>query len=86
MVVTAARLLAQRPRVIHVVPLTTTLRGYESEVNLTPDPANGLHANSAAQGQHIRAIATERVQETIGNVGPTALAQIREVLAVLLDL
>jgi mRNA interferase MazF len=85
-VVTAARLLAQGPRVIHVVPLTTTLRGYESEVDLIPDPANGLHTNSAAQCQHIRAIATERVQDNIGNVGPAVLAQIREVLAVLLDL
>lgn len=85
-VVTAARLLAQLPRVIHVVPLTTTLRGYESEVHLSPDPTNGLDADSAAQCQHIRSISTERVYGTLGNVGPTALAQIREVLAVLLDL
>lgn len=85
-VVTAGRLLAQRPRVIHVVPLTSRVRRYESEVTLTPDPGNGSDADSAAQCQHIRAVSMERVQGTFGNVGPTALTQIREVLAVLLDL
>jgi mRNA interferase MazF len=85
-VVTAARLLAQGPRVIQVVPLTTRLRGYESEVYVAADPANGLGADSAAQCQHIRAVATERVEDKVGHVGPAALAQVREVLAVLLDL
>ena len=85
-VVTAGRLLAQGPRVIQVVPLTRTLRGYESEVHVVADPANGLKADSAAQCQHIRAVATERVHDTIGNVGPAALTQVREVLAALLDL
>lgn len=85
-VVTAGLLLTQGPRVVHAVPLTTALRGYESEVYVAADPANGLEADSAAQCQHIRAIATERVEATIGNVGPAVLAQVREVLVVLLDL
>lgn len=85
-VVTAQRTLASDPTVVQVVPLTTTLRGYESEVAITPDTSNGLDVESAAQCQHIRAVATERVREHRGNVGPLVLAQIRDTLAVLLDL
>ena len=85
-VVTAGRVLRHGPRVVQVVPLTTTLRGYESEVTIEPDSSNGLAATSAAQCQHIRAVATIRIDETVGNVGPLALSQIRDTLAVLLDL
>lgn len=85
-VVTAGRVLRHGPRVVQVVPLTTTLRGYESEVTIEPDSSNGLTATSTAQCQHIRAVATSRIDETVGNVGPRALSQIRDTLAVLLDL
>ena len=85
-VVTAQRTLLADPAVVQVVPLTTTLRGYESEVTITPDAGNKLDAESAAQCQHIRAIATNRVLEHRGNVGPVILAQVRDTLAVLLDL
>lgn len=85
-VITAGRVLRHGPRVVQVVPLTTTLRGYESEVTIEPDSSNGLTATSAAQCQHIRAVATIRIDETVGNVGPLALSQIRDTLAVLLDL
>lgn len=85
-VVTAGRVLRHGPRVVQVVPLTTTLRGYESEVIIEPDRSNGLAVPSAAQCQHIRAVATSRIEESVGNVGPLALSQIRDTLAVLLDL
>jgi mRNA interferase MazF len=85
-VTTAQRVLARGPRVIQVVPLTRSLRGYASEVTVVADPDNGLEVDSAAQCQHIRAVATARVIETLGNVGGAMLAQIRETLAVLLDL
>lgn len=85
-IVTAQRTLAGEPAVIQVVPLTGTLRGYEPEVTVAPDPANGLDASSAAQCQHIRAVATQRVRGRRGNVGPVVLTQLRETLAVLLDL
>lgn len=84
--VTAGRVLRHGPRVVQVVPLTTTLRGYESEVTIEPDSSNGLAVTSAAQCQHIRAVATSRIDESIGNVGPLALSQIRDTLAVLIDL
>lgn len=85
-VVTARRVLAQRPRVVQVVPLTRRVRGYASEVTVIAGAENGLGDDSAAQCQHIRAVATERVIATLGNVGAVTLAQIRETIAVLLDL
>lgn len=84
--VTAQRILDAEPSVIHVVPLTTTLRSFHSEVVLDPDVANGLIARSAAQCQHLRAVSPGRVSAVRGNVGSTALAQIRDVIAVILDL
>jgi mRNA interferase MazF len=78
--------LDQGPSVVQVLPLTPRIRGYRSEVTIEPDPVNGLEAGSAAQCQHIRAIAVERLAGPIGNVGPEALAQVREILADLLDL
>lgn len=85
-VVTADRILEAEPSVVQVVPLTTTLRGYESEVAMEPDDTNGLRETSAAQCQHVRAVATSRVNATMGNVGTVVLSQVRETLAVLLDL
>jgi mRNA interferase MazF len=85
-VVTAQPVLDQNPNVVHVVPLTSTIRGYGSEVTIEPDHDNGLERVSAAQCQHIRAIAAGRLAEPHGNVGPQALTQIREVIADLLDL
>lgn len=85
-VVTAQRILDVGPSVIQVVPLTTTLRGFHSEIVLEPDASNGLTAASAAQCQHVRSISTRRIQATRGNVGVAALAQVRETIALLLDL
>jgi len=85
-IVTAQVVLDQGPSVMQVVPLSSTIRGYRSEVTIEPDRGNGLEVASAAQCQHIRAIAVGRLAEAIGNVGPQALTQIREILADLLDL
>ena len=85
-VVTAQRVLAASPSAIHVVPLTSTIRQFHSEVALAPDGANGLSVESAAQCQHIRSVSPRRILEVRGNVGIAALAQIREVIAVLLDM
>lgn len=85
-VMTAQRVLVQGPRVVHVVPLTTTIRNWATEVEVPADVTAGIGRESAAQCQHIRAVSTERVVETIGNVGPVLLAQVRATVAVLLDL
>lgn len=85
-VITAQRVLEHSPSVVQVVPLTTTIRGWTSEVTVTADNGAGLDEVSAAQCQHIRAISTHRIVDAVGNVGPMALRQIRETVAVLLDL
>jgi mRNA interferase MazF len=84
-VVTAQRVLDAGPSVVQVVPLTSQLRGFTSEVELEADPENGLDRTSAAQCQHIRAVAASRIEDAKGNVGRTALSQIREVLGLILD-
>jgi mRNA interferase MazF len=85
-VVTAQRILGAGPSVMHVVPLTTTIRGFHSEVVVEPDDANGLDVVSAAQCQHLRAISPGRVRALRGNVGVAVLAQLRETIAVILDI
>lgn len=85
-VVTAQRILDASPSAIHVVPLTSTIRQSHSEIVLAPDESNGLGAASAAQCQHVRSVSPRRILEVRGNVGAAALAQIRETIAVLLDL
>jgi mRNA interferase MazF len=85
-VVTAQRILDAEPSVVQVVPLTTTVRSFASEVPIEPDPTNGLDAPSAAQCQHIRAVSTTRTDTVRGNVGAVDLHQIRELLGTLLDI
>lgn len=83
---TAQHVLDHAPRVVHVVPLTTRIREYRTEIVIHPDGANGLTRLSSAQCQHLRAVAVERLGSPTGNVGPLALAQMREVVADLLEL
>jgi mRNA interferase MazF len=85
-VVTAQRVLDAEPSVVQVVPLTSTLRGFHSEVAMDPDETNGLRVPSAAQCQHVRAVASTRLGPVQGNVGTAVLRQIRETLALILDL
>ena len=85
-VITAQRVLDASPSVVHVVPLTSTLRHFHSEVQVDPDDTNGLEHSSAAQCQHPRAVSTQRVKNVRGRVGVIVLARVREVIAVQLDL
>jgi mRNA interferase MazF len=85
-VVTAQRILDEQPSVVQMVPLTSTIRPFSSEVLIEVDQQNGLDEPSAAQCQHIRGVSTTRVLRSRGNVGDVALAQIRETLAVIIDL
>ncbi len=85
-VVTAQRILDASPAVVHVVPLTSTLRPFHSEVPVEPDSDNGLERVSAAQCQHLRAVSTQRVRAVRGRVGAVVLSRVRDVIAVQLDL
>lgn len=84
--VTAQRILDAVSSVVHVVPLTSTIRSFDSEIMIDPDVGNGLQETSAAQCQHLRAVSSGRISAIRGNVGPALLAQLRETIAVLLDL
>jgi mRNA interferase MazF len=84
--VSAQRILDAEPSVVHVVPLTSTIRRFHSEIIIEPDQRNGLSVQSAAQCQHLRAVSPDCVRATRGNVGAVALTQIRETIAVSLDL
>ena len=85
-VVTAQRVLDGRPSVVQVVPLTSTLRGFASEVELVPEAANGLDRPSAAQCQHVRAVSTDCTESVRGNIGAAALGRIRSTLGLILDI
>ena len=85
-VVTAYRVLRGEPNVVQVVPLTRTLRHSSTEVVIDPDEGNRLVAPSSAQCQHVRSVATTRIHERTGNVGPVVLGEVRETLALLMDL
>ena len=85
-VVTAQRILDAHPNVIQVVPLTTTIRRFGSEVTVEPGEDNGLRRISAAQCQHVRAVSTGRVEQVRGNVGSAVVTQIRETIALILDI
>jgi mRNA interferase MazF len=84
-VVTARRILRGNPNVAQVVPLTRTIRQSSTEVVINPDEGNRLAAPSAAQCQHVRSVATTRIHERTGSVGPVVLGEIRETLALLMD-
>ena len=85
-VVTAQEIIDESANVVQVVPLTTTIRGFGSEVEIHAGETNGLEADSAAQCQHIRSVSVDRVESVRGNVGAVTLAEIREVLSLILDI
>ncbi len=85
-VVTAQETLDAAARVVHVVPLTSTIRRFGSEILIIADKRNGLVVDSAAQCQHIRSVSVDRIDAVRGNVGSAALTEIRQVLALLLDI
>ena len=84
-IVTAQEILDRSPSVIQVVPLTSTIRGFRSEIIIEPAPSGLLHA-SAAQCQQVRSVSSARIAGSRGNVGPVNLLRIRETLAVIFDL
>jgi mRNA interferase MazF len=85
-VVTAQEILDESAKVIQVVPLTSSLRDFGSEVMVMADATNGLAADSSAQCQHIRSVSLDRVESVRGNVGSATLSGIRQVLALILDI
>ena len=85
-VITAQEILDESANVVQVVPLTSTIRPFGSEVEIQADETNGLEADSAAQCQHIRSVSVDRVESVRGNIGAAALSEIRGVLGLILDI
>ncbi len=85
-VVTAQEILDESANVVQVVPLTSTVRPFGSEVEIQANENNGLEADSAAQCQHIRSVSVDRFESVRGNVGVGALTEIRDVLGLILDI
>lgn len=85
-VVTAQEILDESANVVQVVPLTSTIWPFGSEVEIQADENNGLEADSAAQCQHMRSVSVDRVESARGNVGVAALSEIRQVLGLILDI
>lgn len=85
-VVTAQEILDESANVVQVVPLTSKIRPFGSEVQIQADESNGLEADSAAQCQHIRSVSVDRVEAVRGNVGTATLSEMRKVLALILDI
>lgn len=85
-VVTAQEILDESANVVQVVPLTSSIRAFGSEVEISADEHNGLDSDSVAQCQHIRSISVDRVESVRGNVGAATLSEIREILALILDI
>jgi mRNA interferase MazF len=85
-VVTAQEILDESANVVQVVPLTSTIRGFAAEVEITADEHNGLDSDSAAQCQHVRSVSLDRVEAVRGNVGGATLYEIRQVLGLILDI
>ena len=86
LVVTAQRILDAEPNVVQIVPLTSSIRDFGSEVIVEAETTNGLDRDSSAQCQHIRAVSIGRVERVRGNVGSVVLAQIRDVIGLILDI
>ena len=85
-VVTAEPIVAQAPRSFHVVPVTSNVkRAMTTDVAVDGD---GLDKNSVGQCHLLTVAEVERVMDDgrRGNVGPAVLAQLRSVIADLLDL
>ena len=85
-VVTAQEILDESANVVQVIPLTSTIRPFGSEVQIRADGTNGLESDSAAQCQHIGSVSLDRVESVRGNVGAAALSEIRGVLGLILDI
>lgn len=85
-VVTAQEILDESAKAVQVVPLTSTIRSFGSEVAVQADDQNGLEADSAAQCQHMRSVSVERLESVRGNIGLATLSEIREVLSLVLDI
>ena len=81
---TATRL---RRGVVTVVPVTSnTAAIYPFQVFLSATDTSGLSADSKAQAEQIRSIATERMKRRLGHLSPTEMTALDKALQLHLDI
>ena len=86
-VVTAQRILDAAPTVVHVVPLTSTDSTPSARrCASTPTRPTAWTARRPPSASICVAVSTGRVDAVRGNVGAAVLSEVREVIAVILDL
>lgn len=73
------------PNVVQVIPLTSNVRGFSSEVRIAADEYSELTVDSSAQCQRIRSVSVGRVESVRGKVGSATIAEMRRVMALLMD-
>ena len=73
-------------RMVIVVPGTSTIRRIPLHVVLTPDPDNGLTAETAFQVEQVRAVSTRRLVERLGQLDTVDRHTIDEILRSVLSL
>ena len=85
LIVTSNLILDRNPRTVHVIPITSNIRrALPSEVLLD---AAELPRTSTAQVHLCTVVSPRRFASAVqGNVGPATLAQVRSILADLLDI
>lgn len=69
-----------RSDLVHIVPMTSTIRNYWREITIEPTEINGLKVTSAIQTQHLRSLSPARFLEHWGVVDEDQVAAIRDLL------
>ncbi len=85
-VVSASGFLQRSMSTIVIVSCTTNSGNLTQHVDIVRYQANGLSTNTWAQCEHIRTVGRGRCVSKLGNVGVVVTEQIREVLALLIDI
>ncbi len=74
-VVVSGNLLNQHLNIVLAVPLTTKVKHYKGNPELSPTKMNGLKSESEMLVFHIRSISKDRLTRRLGAVEPAELTQ-----------
>lgn len=85
-VVSDDRLHDPRLRMVVLVPGTTTIRGVSLHLVVEPDAGNGLDALTAFQPEQVRSVSVGRLRDRVGTLGAMSMAQLDELLRIVLSL
>lgn len=84
-VVSADPLNESRAGIVIVVPITTSVRGLPSHIEIEPD-GSGLEEMSYAKCEDIKSVSEQRLIGRLGTVNPEVAFEISRAMRFLLDL